>query len=183
MAKKLLIGGGIFVAIFLMLFVVLFGGGHKKGTYEYKDGYMSGTMSPDQYDKLKDLVKGDSLGDRMLSLQGKITYNSTDGTNCMRTVSIAMNPNDERYSWLGDGSVVSVPTAKELAQEKGYYEDFQGFDKLEPGDILIYDGDSHVGVVSDRGTLIQNGASKGTVYEAEIDHNGTPTGVIKAHKK
>ena len=94
-----------------------------------------------------------------------------------------MDPNDERYSWLGDGSIVSVPDAKELAQQKGYYEDFQGFDKIEPGDILIFDGDGHVGVVSDRGTLIQNGASKGTVYEAEIDHNGTPTGVIKAHKK
>ena len=181
MAKKFLIWGGIFVTIFLLFFVVLIGGGHKSSSHEYKNGYMTGKMSPEEYEKLKDLVTGDTLGDRMMSLAGKITYESTDGTNCMRTVSICIDKNDPRYDWLGNGDVVYVPTAIELAKDKGFYEDFSDFGHLEQGDILVW-GDGHVGVVGPNGTLIQNGSSHNTVYEASIDWNGTPSGVIKGHK-
>lgn len=183
--KKLVIGAAIFLVVFIMMFVVVIMGAFKSthGSGDVSGSYASGTMSPADYEKLKDIITGDTLGDRMMSLSGKITYKSTDGTNCMRTVSLCIDENDPRYEWLGNGDTINVPNAMAKAQERGYYEDFRGFDTLEEGDILIFDGDNHVGVVGPNGTLIQNGASHNTVYEASIKHNGTPTGVIKKNKR
>lgn len=183
--KKLAIGAAIFLVIFIMMFVVVIMGVFKSsgGSGSVRGGgYMSGVMSPEDYEKLKDLITGDTLGDRMMSLSGKITYQSTDGTNCMRTVSLCIDKNDPRYGWLGNGDTVNVPNAIAKAQERGYYQEFRGFGDLEEGDILVFDGDNHVGVVGSNGTLIQNGASHNTVYKADIGYNGTPTGVIKKHK-
>lgn len=169
--------------ILIVLFMALIGGIGSRGG-AYKDGAgqttMDGVMTPEEANALKDLVTGDTLGDRMMSLSGKLTYNSTDGTNCMRTVSIAMSEDDSRYSYLGNGDVVNVDVAVDLAKEHGDYMSFPGFDGLKEGDIIVYGDNDHVAVFSN-GQLIQNGASQNTVYaKDDLNWNRTPiTGIIR----
>lgn len=193
--KKLLLSVGGFIIIFLLIFIVLIagiigkGGGSKGSTYISHGEYMTGQMSPEDYDKLKDMIYGDTLGDRMISLQGKITYQSTDGTNCMRTVSLCLDPSDPRYAVLGGGKVVNCDQAVEIAKQNGFYESYGKYpdlSDLREGDILVYGNDQHhVAVVGPGGTLIQNGASHNTVYEStDINWNGeVVSGVIRNPSK
>lgn len=187
MSKKALFllvksGLGIIVPLLLILFVFIIAivgnrqlsgsGAHGKVT---NGSYMSGIMTPEEAEALP--VTGDTYGERMMSLAGKLTYQSTDGTNCMRTASLAMPPDDPRYGALGGGKVVytvddgATPNNLErIARDNGWYVQISDVSELQEGDIMIYDGHA---VVYSNGMTYQNGASMNTVYEAEPGYNGS----------
>ena len=103
---------------------------------------------------------GDSgLVNRMRDLHGIIPYNESDGTNCARTVSVALDGTP--YSgMLSVGELVS--TAKNQGQlinpRSGYVP--------QAGDLAVTDGGQHVVMVTESGGTIQNGQSHNGVYES-----------------
>lgn len=106
------------------------------------------------YDSLH--PEGATAVDRMRDLEGKIPHMSYDGTNCMRTISIALG--DTPYA-----GVVNTDTAQAIAKKNNEWMPYNE-SNLEPGDTIIVNG-GHAIMWTGNG-VIQNGWSKNGVYEA-----------------
>ena len=97
--------------------------------------------------------------EKMRALEGKIPYEAPDGTNCMRTIGIAL----EGTPYEGQ---INVDQAIATARELGQLENPDEYTP-QPGDIAVVNGGNHVGMVTENGGIIQNGASHNGVYESE----------------
>lgn len=93
-------------------------------------------------------------------LKGKIPYYAEDGTNCMRTLGKAL------VGTPYEGQI-NVDQAVETAREKNQLMS-PGEYTPKPGDIIVANGGTHVGMVTENGGVIQNGASHNGVWESDI---------------
>lgn len=93
-------------------------------------------------------------------LKGKIPYYAEDGTNCMRTLGKAL------VGTPYEGQI-NVDQAVGTAREKNQLMS-PGEYTPKPGDIIVANGGTHVGMVTENGGVIQNGASHNGVWESDI---------------
>ena len=98
--------------------------------------------------------------DRMRNLQGHITYGAKDGTNCARTIGLAMVGTDYQ-------DLINVDNFIEVAQNKGQLKDPANY-VPKPGDLAVVNDGNHIVMVSENGGTIQNGSSADGVYESEL---------------
>jgi len=116
----------------------------------------------------KNTDNGKVAVERMRDLEGKIAFYAADGTNCMRTIGMAL----EGTPFEG---IINVDMAYAIGKEKGLNRD-TGYEP-KAGDIILvggYDsGDNwnprmHTAMVTETGGVIQNGKSHNGVYESEL---------------
>ena len=110
--------------------------------------------------------------DKMRALQGKISYYAQDGTNCMRTIGMAL----EGTPFEG---VIDVDVARAIAEKEGLWRDSSY--KAQAGDIAIVNDGWHATMVTENGGTIQNGESHNGVWESSQspeDMFGGVTGYI-----
>ena len=120
--------------------------------------YVQGRRAQQQEQAAGGNAAGFNTIDRVRALEGKIPYEAEDGTNCMRTLGIAL----EGTPYAGQINVdQAVATAKELGQLMNPDEYTP-----QPGDIAVVNDGNHVGMVTENGGIIQNGASHNGVYES-----------------
>lgn len=98
-----------------------------------------------------------SVVDRVRNLIGKIPYVAEDGTNCMRTMGIAL----QGTPFEGQ---INVDQAIATAKENGLLKD-PGNYTPKPGDMAVVNDGNHIVMVTENGGTIQNGQSKNGVYE------------------
>lgn len=98
------------------------------------------------------------LVNRMRDLCQIVPYNETDGTNCARTVSAALDGTP--YSGF-----YNVDQFLEVAAENGQLRDAYSGYKPKAGDLAVTNHGQHVVMVTENGGTIQNGQSKSGVYE------------------
>ncbi len=103
-----------------------------------------------------------SLVNRVRDLYGLVPYRESDGTNCARTISVALNGTD--YSGMYNVDQF-VATAKKNGQ---LYKVGEGY-VPKAGDLAVTNNGNHIVMVTENGGTIQNGASgnkgKGGIYE------------------
>ena len=103
-----------------------------------------------------------SLVNRVRDLYGLVPYRESDGTNCARTVSVALNGTP--YSGMYNVDQF-VATAKKNGQ---LYKVGEGY-VPKAGDLAVTNNGNHIVMVTENGGTIQNGASgnkgKGGIYE------------------
>ena len=104
--------------------------------------------------------KSGNLVDRMRNLQGHITYNAKDGTNCARTVGLALIGTDYQ-------DLINVDNFVATAKEKGQWHTPDAY-VPKPGDLAVVNNGNHIVMVSENGGTIQNGQSANGVYESEL---------------
>ena len=105
---------------------------------------------------------GDNIINRVRALEGKIPYRAEDGTNCMRTLGIAL----EGTPYAGQ---INVDQAVETARANGQLMNPDEYTP-QPGDIAVVNDGNHAVMVTENGGTIQNGESHNGVYES----NATP---------
>lgn len=98
------------------------------------------------------------LVNRMRDLCQIVPYNETDGTNCARTVSAALDGTP--YSGF-----YNVDQFLEVAAENGQLRDAYSGYKPKAGDLAVTNHGQHIVMVTENGGTIQNGQSKNGVYE------------------
>ena len=96
---------------------------------------------------------------RMRELQGKIPYEAEDGTNCMRTLGIAL----AGTPYAGQ---INVDQAIETAKNQGQLMEPDKY-VPRPGDIAVVEDGNHAVMITENGGTIQNGASHNGVYESD----------------
>lgn len=96
---------------------------------------------------------------RMRELQGKIPYEAEDGTNCMRTLGIAL----AGTPYAGQ---INVDQAIETAKKQGRLMEPDKY-VPRPGDIAVVEDGNHAVMITENGGTIQNGASHNGVYESD----------------
>ena len=99
-----------------------------------------------------------NLVDRMRNLEGRIGYHASDGTNCARTVGLALAGTDYQ-------DLINVDNFVEVAQNKGQLKDPANY-VPKPGDLAVVNDGNHIVMVSENGGTIQNGSSHDGVYES-----------------
>lgn len=103
-----------------------------------------------------------SLVNRVRDLYGLIPYRESDGTNCARTVSVALNGTPYSGMYNVDQFIV---TARKNGQ---LYKAGEGY-VPKAGDLAVTNNGGHIVMVTENGGTIQNGASgnrgKGGIYE------------------
>ena len=98
------------------------------------------------------------LVNRMRELCQIVPYNETDGTNCARTVSAALDGTP--YSGM-----YNVDQMIEMAARQGQLRDAYGGYTPKAGDLAVTNEGNHIVMVTENGGVIQNGQSKNGVYE------------------
>lgn len=116
----------------------------------------------------KNINAGKIAVDKMRDLQGKIAFYAADGTNCMRTIGMAL----EGTPFEG---VVNVDKAYDIGKSEGLD---RGIDyEYKAGDIILvggydkqgkWDPRMHAAMVTENGGVIQNGKSHDGVYESDF---------------
>ena len=116
----------------------------------------------------KSTTSGKIAVDKMRALQGKIAFYAADGTNCMRTIGMAL----EGTPFEG---VINVDTAYEIAKKEGLD---RGTDYTpKAGDTILvggydkygnWDPRMHAAMVTENNGVIQNGKSHNGVYESGL---------------
>lgn len=102
---------------------------------------------------------GDSgLVNRMRDLRGIIPYNESDGTNCARTVSVALDGTPYSGMFNVDEIVNKARANGQLINPASGYVP-------QAGDLAVTNGGDHVVMVTENGGVIQNGQSHNGVYE------------------
>lgn len=101
-----------------------------------------------------------SVVDNVRNLEGKIPYYADDGTNCMRTLGIALRGTPYEGQ-------INVDEAINTARENGQLMDPNSYTP-QPGDIAVVNGGNHAVMVTDKGGTIQNGESHNGVYESDL---------------
>jgi hypothetical protein len=99
-----------------------------------------------------------NLVDRMRNLEGRIAYNASDGTNCARTIGLALAGTDYQ-------DLINVDNFVAVAKEKGQLKDPNSY-VPKPGDLAVVNNGNHIVMVSENGGTIQNGSSRDGVYES-----------------
>ena len=99
-----------------------------------------------------------NLVDRMRNLEGRIGYNASDGTNCARTIGLALagTPYQDQ---------INVDNFVAIAKEQGQLKDPNSY-VPKPGDLAVVNNGNHIVMVSENGGTIQNGSSANGVYES-----------------
>ena len=121
-------------------------GSDKKAAYEYIKSHNVGSR------------KTSSNVDKVRALIGKIPFYAEDGTNCMRTMGIAL----KGTPYEGQ---INVDQAIETAGKLGQ---LMSPDKYVPqaGDLAVNEDGWHIVMVTENGGTIQNGKSANGVYES-----------------
>ncbi|MBR6144257.1 MAG: hypothetical protein IKQ23_08235, partial [Treponema sp.] len=99
-----------------------------------------------------------NLVDRMRNLEGRIGYHASDGTNCARTIGLALAGTDYQDQ-------INVDNFVAIARDKGQLKDPSNY-VPKPGDLAVVNGGNHIVMVSENGGTIQNGSSHDGVYES-----------------
>jgi len=111
---------------------------------------------------------GKQAVDNMRNLQGKIAFYAADGTNCMRTIGMAL----EGTPFEG---LINVDNAYAVAKKEGLDRDTSYSPKA--GDIILvggydvngnWDPRMHAAMVTEKGGVIQNGKSHNGVWESDL---------------
>ena len=98
--------------------------------------------------------------DRMRNLQGTITHDASDGTNCMRTIGLAL-------AGTPYGDLINVDDAINVAGNLGQLQDPANY-VPRPGDLAVVNDGGHIVMVTENGGTIQNGQSANGVYESDL---------------
>lgn len=129
-------------------------------------GSNSSTGVPISSDYANIHATGDSLEERMKSLEGQLGYYANDGTNCVRTIGIALEG-------TAYGGLINTDQLEAVAAQRG---EIVTDGSLRPGDIVIAVdandssfGHAMVAKQNADGSIgtIQNGASHNGVYESD----------------
>lgn len=96
--------------------------------------------------------------ERVRALQGKLPYVAEDGTNCMRTMGLAL----QGTPFEGQ---INVDQAVATAEETGLLMDPAKYTP-KAGDMAVVEDGNHVVMVTEDGGTIQNGASHNGIYES-----------------
>lgn len=99
-----------------------------------------------------------NLVDRMRNLEGRIGHHASDGTNCARTIGLALAGTDYQ-------DLINVDDFVKIAQNKGQLKDPNNY-VPKPGDLAVVNDGNHIVMVSENGGTIQNGSSRDGVYES-----------------
>lgn len=98
------------------------------------------------------------LVNRMRDLRGIIPYDESDGTNCARTVSVALDGTPYSGMFNVDEIVNKARANGQLINPASGYVP-------QAGDLAVTNGGDHVVMVTENGGVIQNGKSHNGVYE------------------
>ena len=96
--------------------------------------------------------------DRVRDLKGRIGYNAPDGTNCMRTMGLALSGTPYEGQINVDQA---ISTAKEIGDLHAFGDGY----RPRAGDMAVVNGGKHVVMLTENGGTIQNGESHNGVYE------------------
>lgn len=121
-------------------------GRDKKAAYKYIEqhqGYGNSTSS--NVDKVRALI-------------GKIPFYAEDGTNCMRTMGIALKGTPYEGQINVDQAISTADKLGQLMSPDNYTP--------KPGDLAVNENGNHIVMITENGGTIQNGKSKNGVYES-----------------
>lgn len=122
------------------------------------------------------MKQGSSLTSEMRDMIGKIPYyDGKGGTNCARTIGLL--PSLKGTAYEGE---TWVPTFISKAKQRGEWH--EGAEGVQPGDLVVVNGDNHMVMMDDGGGTIQNGASHNGVYpdpQSPMQMFGNVTGYIR----
>ncbi len=97
---------------------------------------------------------------KVRSLEGKIAYVAEDGTNCMRTLGIALDGTPYAGQINVDQAVATAKANGQLMLPDSYTP--------KAGDIAVVENGNHAVMVTENGGTIQNGKSHNGVYESKL---------------
>lgn len=100
------------------------------------------------------------LVNRMRDLCRLVPYDETDGTNCARTISAALDGTP--YSGF-----YNVDQFVDVAARNGQLRDANSGYQPKAGDLAVTNNGNHVVMVTENGGTIQNGKSRNGVYETD----------------
>lgn len=100
------------------------------------------------------------LVNRMRDLCRLVPYDETDGTNCARTISAALDGTP--YSGF-----YNVDQFVDVAARNGQLRDANSGYKPKAGDLAVTNSGNHIVMVTENGGTIQNGKSRNGVYETD----------------
>ena len=106
---------------------------------------------------------GANLVDRVRALEGHITYEAPDGTNCMRTMGLALAGTPYEGQINVDQAVATAQQYGQLMNPENYTP--------RAGDLAVVEDGNHIVMVTENGGTIQNGQSHNGVYESEQSAN------------
>ena len=106
---------------------------------------------------------GANLVDRVRALEGHITYEAPDGTNCMRTMGLALAGTPYEGQINVDQAVATAQQNNQLMDPENYTP--------RAGDLAVVEDGNHIVMVTENGGTIQNGQSHNGVYESEQSAN------------
>lgn len=99
-----------------------------------------------------------SLVDKVRSLKGKISFYAPDGTNCMRTMGMALAGTPYEGQINVNQAIATAKQNGQLITDPNY--------KPKPGDLAVNEDGNHIVMVTENGGTIQNGKSQNGVYES-----------------
>lgn len=137
--------------------------GNEPPDQQYVQPKFTNEVTNRQFGEAVNIAMNDQSGnlvDRMRHLQGHITYDADDGTNCARTVGLALAGTDYQ-------DLINVDDFVRIAEEKGQRHDPANY-VPKPGDLAVVNNGNHIVMVSDNGGTIQNGRAGNGVYESEL---------------
>lgn len=100
------------------------------------------------------------LVNRMRDLYRLVPYDETDGTNCARTISAALDGTP--YSGF-----YNVDQFVDVAARNGQLRDANSGYQPKAGDLAVTNNGNHIVMVTENGGTIQNGKSRNGVYETD----------------
>lgn len=102
---------------------------------------------------------GANIINRVRALEGQIPYEAPDGTNCMRTLGLALAGTPYENQINVDQAIATATANGQLMNPAEYTP--------QPGDLAVVNNGNHIVMVTENGGTIQNGASHNGVYESE----------------
>lgn len=102
---------------------------------------------------------GANIINRVRALEGQISYEGPDGTNCMRTLGLALAGTPYENQINVDQAIATATANNQLMNPAEYTP--------QPGDLAVVNNGNHIVMVTENGGTIQNGASHNGVYESE----------------
>lgn len=102
---------------------------------------------------------GANIINRVRALEGQIPYEAPDGTNCMRTLGLALAGTPYENQINVDQAIATATANRQLMNPAEYTP--------QPGDLAVVNNGNHIVMVTENGGTIQNGASHNGVYESE----------------
>ena len=102
---------------------------------------------------------GANIINRVRALEGQIPYEAPDGTNCMRTLGLALAGTPYENQINVDQAIATATANNQLMNPAEYTP--------QPGDLAVVNNGNHIVMVTENGGTIQNGESHNGVYESE----------------